>query len=306
MKLKWVNKMGKKITVCTPTYNRGELLKYLFDSLSKQNFDSFEWIIVDDGSCDNTETIVKQFVLNATFPVIYLKKKNGGKHTALNLGIEYATGILCWIVDSDDYVTENSLNFIWESWNDIEDKNQYAGISGLKSYPDGKIIGNSTSEFFIDTDCLSYRYKYRIQGDKSEVYRTDILKKFPFPEFQNERFMTEALVWNRIANDGYKLRWTNEVIYICEYLDGGLTNTSDKNIVESWRGTTLYYKELLSYKQIPLKDKILNGARAYLHYCYEKGIGFKGIFAITHNLVYIFLSWVIYNAKLLKRSLVRG
>ena len=63
--------MGKKITVCTPTYNRGELLKYLFDSLSKQNFDSFEWIIVDDGSCDNTETIVKQFVLNATFPVIY-------------------------------------------------------------------------------------------------------------------------------------------------------------------------------------------------------------------------------------------
>ena len=294
------------ITVCTPTYNRAHLLNKLYTSLKKQNYNSFQWIIVDDGSTDDTEAIVNEFIKENNINIRYIKKKNGGKHTALNIGIDNAEGELFWIVDSDDYIIDDALKYIWNKWCELKDKKDFAGLSALKGYENKKVIGTTVNEEYIDADVLTYRYKYRVLGDKSEVYRTDILKKHKFPEYREEKFLTEAVVWNRIANDGYKIRWFNKVIYICEYLEGGLTNTSDKNIMDSWQGTTLYYKELLSYKQVPLKDKILNGARAYLHYCYEKGIGFKGIFNITKNPLYIGLSWFVYVAKLSKRVIKRG
>ena len=294
------------ITVCTPTYNRAHLLNKLYTSLKKQNYNSFQWIIVDDGSTDDTEAIVNEFIKENNINIRYIKKKNGGKHTALNIGIDNAEGELFWIVDSDDYIIDDALKYIWNKWCELKDKKDFAGLSALKGYENKKVIGTTVNEEYIDADVLTYRYKYRVLGDKSEVYRTDILKKYKFPEYREEKFLTEAVVWNRIANDGYKIRWFNKVIYICEYLEGGLTNTSDKNIMDSWQGTTLYYKELLSYKQVPLKDKILNGARAYLHYCYEKGIGFKGIFNITKNPLYIGLSWFVYVAKLSKRLIKRG
>lgn len=298
--------MKYKITVCTPTYNRGHLLKRLYNSLQKQDFSKFQWLIVDDGSKDNTEDIVNKYIQEKIINIKYIKKENGGKHTAINVGVDNAEGELFWIVDSDDYITEEALQYIWDQWSNIEDKKSFAGLSGLRGYEDGTVIGTMGTEEYIDTDALSYRYKYRIQGDKAEVYRTDVLKKFKFPEFQGEKYITESLVWNRVANENLKLRYLNNVIYICEYLEGGLTNTSDKNIMESWQGTTLYYKELLNYKQIPLKDKILNGARAYLHYCYVKGIGFKGILNITKNPIYICLSGVVYIAKLGRRIIKRG
>lgn len=294
------------ITVCTPTYNRAHLLNKLYTSLKKQNYNSFQWIIVDDGSTDNTDEIVNEFIKENNINIRFIKKKNGGKHTALNIGIDNAEGELFWIVDSDDYIIDDALKYIWNKWCELKDKKDFAGLSALKGYENKKVIGTTVNEEYIDTDVLTYRYKYRVLGDKSEVYRTDILKKYKFPEYREEKFLTEAVVWNRIANDGYKIRWFNKVIYICEYLEGGLTNTSDKNIMDSWQGTTLYYKELLSYKQVPLKDKILNGARAYLHYCYEKGIGFKGIFNITKNPLYIGLSWFVYVAKLSKRVIKGG
>lgn len=294
------------ITVFTPTYNRANLLPKLYDSLKKQNFKLFEWLIVDDGSSDNTEEVVNNFIKENLINIRYIKKKNGGKHTALNVGIDNAKGELFWIVDSDDYIVEDSLKYLWNKWSEIENKNEFAGLSGLRGYSNGSIIGTRGDNEYVDTDALSYRYKYGILGDKAEVYRTNILRKFKFPEFKGEKYVTEAVVWNRIANKNLKLRFLNEVTYICEYLEGGLTNTSDKNIMESWRGTTLYYKELLSYRQVPLKDKILNGARAYLHYCYEKGIGFKGILNITKNPIYIILSWFVYSAKLSKRIIRRG
>ena len=294
------------ITVCTPTYNRAHLLNKLYTSLKKQNYNSFQWIIVDDGSTDDTEAIVNEFIKENNINIRYIKKKNGGKHTALNIGIDNAEGELFWIVDSDDYIIDDALKYIWNKWCELKDKKDFAGLSALKGYENKKVIGTTVNEEYIDADVLTYRYKYRVLGDKSEVYRTDILKKYKFPEYREEKFLTEAVVWNRIANDGYKIRWFNKVIYICEYLEGGLTNTSDKNIMDSWQGTTLYYKELLRYKQVPLKDKILNGARAYLHYCYEKGIGFKGIFNITKNPLYLVLSWFVYISKLSKRVIKRG
>ncbi|WP_195986764.1 glycosyltransferase family 2 protein [Clostridium sp. D53t1_180928_C8] len=298
--------MQIKITVCTPTYNRANLLENLYMSLKSQKFQKFEWLIINDGSSDNTEDIVNKFITENIININYIKKKNGGKHTAINVGIDNAKGELFWIIDSDDYILEDTMQYIWNQWENVRGKNCFVGISGLRGYNDGSIIGSKTEGNYIDTDALSYRYRYGIEGDKAELYRTDILKENKFPEFEGERYVTESVVWNRIADKGFKLRYINKVIYICEYLDGGLTNTSDKNIMESWNGSTLYYKELLSYKQIPLKHKLLNGTKSYLHYCYEKGIGFKGILNITKNPIYIFASWIIYIGKLFKRKFKRG
>ena len=148
------------ITICTPTYNRGNLLGKLYESLKKQNYKSFQWLIIDDGSIDNTEEIVAQFIKEKVINIRYIKKENGGKHTALNLAIDEAEGELFWIVDSDDYIADDSLNYMWDQWNNIKDKSEFAGISGLRGYENGKVIGNTYEGEMIDTDALNYRYKY--------------------------------------------------------------------------------------------------------------------------------------------------
>ena len=187
------------ITVCTPTYNRAHLLNKLYTSLKKQNYNSFQWIIVDDGSTDDTEVIVNEFIKENNINIRYIKKKNGGKHTALNIGIDNAEGELFWIVDSDDYIIDDALKYIWNKWCELKDNKDFAGLSALRGYENKKVIGTTVNEEYIDADVLTYRYKYRVLGDKSEVYRTDILKKYKFPEYREEKFLTEAVVWNRIA-----------------------------------------------------------------------------------------------------------
>lgn len=293
-----------KITVCTPTYNRGYLLDKLYNSLKIQKFKDFEWLIVNDGSTDNTEEIVNKYINENKININYINKKNGGKHTALNIGIDNARGELFWIVDSDDFIVENALETIWSWWQQIDNKKEFAGVSGLRGHNNKSVIGSYTDDEYLDADYLEYRYKYKIKGDKAEVYRTDILRMNKFPEFKGEKYVTEATVWNRIANQGYKIRWYNKIIYICEYLQGGLTNTSDANIIKSWNGTTLYYKEIINNNKIPIKEKILYAIRSYLHYCHEKNIGLRGILNITLNPFYILIGAFIILSKRIKRLVI--
>ena len=159
--------MQYKITVCTPTYNRGHLLIKLYNSFKQQEFKEFQWLVVDDGSNDNTEEIIKKFIDENIIKIKYIKKANGGKHTALNVAIDNADGELFWIVDSDDYITNDSLKYIWSQWSNIKNKELYAGISGLKAYKNGIVVGTKYNDEYLDTDALSFRYKYKVQGDKA-------------------------------------------------------------------------------------------------------------------------------------------
>lgn len=108
---------------------------------------------------------------------------------------------------------------------------------------------------FTEATSLEIAYKYRVSADKAEVFFTDILKQFPFPELKDNKFVPEALVWNRIAKAGYKFIWNTKVIYICDYLNDGYTKNFDLNLRKNPDGFALYYKECLSYKEIPLKAK---------------------------------------------------
>lgn len=232
-----------KITVFTPTYNRGYIIMKLYDSLKHQSFKDFEWIVIDDGSNDNTSEIFKNISNDKQeFEITYIKVKNGGKHRAINKGLELAQGELFFIVDSDDYLANDALEKIvnWEKT--IKNKNEIVGLAGLRCYEDKSIIGSTFKGEYVDCTMLE-RNKYNISGDKAEVLYTNIFRKFLFPEIKNENFLSEAVVWNRISKENLKIRYINEKIYICEYLGDGLTNNFIKNLINNFEGYTLWVNE---------------------------------------------------------------
>lgn len=217
------------ITIFTPTYNRRNLIERLYQSLLVQTVTNFEWLVIDDGSTDDTEKFFAK--LSSTehpFPIRYIKQNNGGKHRAINKGVQNANGELFFIVDSDDYLTENAIEKINQWITTLDNSHKWAGISGLRGFSKNSVVGQHSDFSYIDAK-NNERRKYNLLGDKAEVYFTDVLKQHPFPEIPGENFISEEIVWNAIARDGYYLRWFNEIIYICDYLEGGLTKDNDKD-----------------------------------------------------------------------------
>lgn len=240
------------ITIFTPAYNRADLLSRVFDSLQNQTDKDFEWVIVDDGSKDDTAAVVNQFKTISKFPIEFYPKKNGGKHTAINLGISKAKGLFTLILDTDDQLTPNAIEKLKESIQNINDESVVA-VATRRISSDGKIVGSGNFDK-ITCNSLDIRYKHKITGDLVEVFKTDILQKYPFPEIEGEKFCPEALVWNRIAQK-YKIDFYNYGFYVTEYLPGGLTDKIVKIRMNSPKASMIHYSELASY-DIPFKEKI--------------------------------------------------
>lgn len=228
------------LTVFTPTYNRANLLKNAFKSLNNQSCFDFEWLIIDDGSIDNTQDVVKDFKTEK-FTIRYFKQQNGGKHRAINQAVQLAKGKFFLILDSDDELKENAVEMIRKFCNQIStlpNYNQFAGVAGERISREGKLLcGKGTKDYFVDATNLQ-RKKYHLGGDMAEVYKTSLLKEYPFKEFNNENFLTENTVWDKIAEDGYKIRWFKEPFYVCDYLNDGLTKNLLDNESNSFEGFT--------------------------------------------------------------------
>ena len=221
------------LTILTPTYNRANMLPYLYNSLLTQTSRDFEWLIVDDGSTDDTETIVQQWIADNAMAVRYLYKKNGGKHTALNAGIQTICSELTFIVDSDDCVTDDAVESILKIHKKYRSQNNICGYAFLRAFPDGKVNGK---KFDVNEKIGSY-IDVRVNGDdtgadKAEVFKTHCLKEFPFPEYPNEKFLGEDLVWVRMARK-YEMVHINKAIYVGNYLEDGLTNHRRKHNIAS-------------------------------------------------------------------------
>lgn len=240
------------ITIFTPTYNRASLIDRLYQSLKMQTNQDFEWIVVDDGSTDETESFFQKIAIEKNnFSIKYIKKENGGKHTAINRGVQEAQGEMFIIVDSDDWLCSKAVETIVNDCKTLP-KEGFAGLGYNRSYSDGKIIGCCHKEVFIDATSLE-REKIGLKGDKAEVFFTDCLKKYPFPVFEGERFLPEAVVWGRMANDGLKIRWYNKSFYFCEYQATGLSMSHPE--LNSFQGYTLMVKEFLHYKNVRIREK---------------------------------------------------
>ena len=279
-----------KITVFTPTYNRAHTLLRLYRSLEKQTFSDFEWLKIDDGSTDNTEELITAFIKENKINIRYLKVKNGGKHRAINKATEIAYGEIFFIVDSDDYLLDNALSRLVYWFSTIEKSgDKFVGVCGLRGYSPIKMIGSSFDGVYKDA-ISSERSKYKIFGDKSEAVYTKILKQYKFPEFYGENFITEAVVWSKLGADGYKMRYFNEIIYITEYLAGGLTDRSSSLFRENINGT-LYTYSLLMRHNYPLKTRI--------RYC----LLYLSFFAYSKKYLYFLYCLIFWTySKFVKRK----
>ncbi len=239
-----------KITIFTPTYNRAYILNKLYESLCNQKYRDFEWLIVDDGSTDNTKELIKGYIKEKRINIKYFYQENSGKHIAINNGVQNAQGDIFFIVDSDDYLCESALLNIKNCFDKLNNNNKIAGIGGLRIHEDGTIIGKTFSKRkqFIDSSSIDRR-KYNILGDKAECFYTNILKNYKFPKIEGEKFISEAYIWNKIAQDGYLIRWYNIPFIVCEYIDDGLTKNRKKIVENNPKGHLIYILDLINVEK---------------------------------------------------------
>ena len=279
-----------KFTVFTPTFNRKELLEKLYKSLQKQTYIDFEWLIVDDGSTDGTGEKVKEFLEESKLDIKYFYKENGGKQRAYNFATEKANGELFICLDSDDEYVENGLGTILKYWEKYEKNRNIAGMGYLSTYPDGKVIGSIFPEKEMVSTQFDIYNKYGVKGDKGLMFRTEIIKKYKFPVFDDEKFITEAVVYNRIC-EKYKMVYVNEKIEIKEYQEDGLTAKYNNLLLRNPKGQALYHNEINS-QNLTFKKKILNNA-VYYKFCRVAGYKLGKIFKESKNKLFLLMGVVI-------------
>lgn len=292
-----------EVTVFTPTFNRCNTLRRLYESLKKQTNKNFEWIIVDDGSIDNTKKMIEIWSTESKdISIRYYYQVNSGKHVAINLGVKKAKGRLFFIVDSDDFLSYDAIEKIIDWSRELSDNGNYGGIVGNKANLHGNIIGTTFKDKKMDLTFLE-RTKYGISGDKAEVFFLDVIRNYPFPIFEGEKFCTEALVWNRMAQDNIKFRFFNEVIYYVEYLADGLSSKYQFLMKNNPEQAYIYYKELyLSSSFFGIKNRILN----IMNCVYFGSIVYSGVYGLSKNLnLNIIILYIVFILNKIYRKVKR-
>ena len=253
-----------KLTIHTATYNRAYILPKAYESLKAQTCKDFEWIITDDGSTDNTEELVNDWIKQDNgFPIVYLKLSHVGLNRALNVGVDLAKGKWYMRLDSDDYILPQTVEKVLCWVDEIKDDDSFAGIGFARAHPDGRFMKDQQPIVdknigYFDATHLE-RKDYHIDMDMCEVHRTSVMTKYPHPVWEGEMFAPEQLVLYKMALEGYKLRWRLEKLYICEYLPIGLTN-NNSIVKQNPMGFAMMYNQNMLFMK-SLKDNINNAVQ---------------------------------------------
>jgi len=257
------------ISILTPVYNRSHLLEKLFQSLKSQTSHDFEWVIVDDGSTDDLNNKKNNFNTEL-FPVKYLYKNNGGKHTALNTGVDACNGKWVLIVDSDDLLTNDAIEQVKinvESINELGD-----GVIFLKASPDLKVLGQPHKSPGVRMHANTL---VAMKGDKAYLFKKSVFSEIKFPVHEDEKFVTESYLWNKIFDKGKSYAiGVNKVIYIAEYLPGGLTDNYLNLLKQNPKGTMDFVFSNLNLNEVKC-NIIKQAAYHFIPICN------------THNLIHI-------------------
>lgn len=223
----------KLVTVFTPTYNRKDCIYRCYESLQRQSSYNFEWLIIDDGSTDDTAELIQKWQQEETrFEIRYCYKENGGLHTGYNKGIELAETELFVCIDSDDWMPDNAIERIEGIWQRVSNQG-YVGIMGLDFYPDGRCVGGRFPEEVHEMYLYEKLTKYKTAGDKKMIHRTDLLKKVsPMPVFPGEKFFNPSYLMYLLDQFG-KLYVTNDCFCVVDYQPDGMSSNFYKQLRNS-------------------------------------------------------------------------
>jgi glycosyltransferase involved in cell wall biosynthesis len=241
-----------KLTVFTATYNRGHLIERLYRSLQRQSCFDFEWLVIDDGSEDNTRSLFDVWTKEDNlFKIRYYYQENRGLIRALNRGIQLAQGEYLAKIDSDDFVvddfTANIINWI----QGIQHVEGIYAVAGLRVSPAGIPLKGVWPKIpenigYLDATDLE-RKDYDLDADMCEAWRTDVLRRHPFPVWDGEKFAPEQIVFHEIALEGLKIRWYPVPMSVCEYQEGGLTRGASRLEKQNPMGYAMMYNHKLKY-----------------------------------------------------------
>lgn len=214
--------MSATMTVFTPTYNRGYIIGKLYESLLAQTCQDFCWMVVDDGSTDGTRDLIQSFKDEGKLDIIYLWQENGGKQRAHNRGVEACDTELFFCVDSDDTLVPTAVEDLLSLWAKRRDDPRVAGIIAMRGCSETEPLGTWFPKGIETTTMWDLYYKHHHKGDTALVYRTDVLRAYPYDVAPGEKFIAETYVYHKI-DQRYQLAVLHKVVWICEYLPDGYT-----------------------------------------------------------------------------------
>lgn len=242
------------ITVFTPAYNRAYTIHKTYESLKRQTNKNFKWLIVDDGSTDNTKELIGKWLQEKNdFEIIYIYQENQGMHGAHNTAYENIDTELNVCIDSDDYLTDDAVEIIVNEWERVRN-DKLAGIGALDIFESGEVIGVKFPEGLNQSKYFDIYNKHGVYGDKKFIYRTDLIKNFPYPEYEGEKYVGLDYKYKKL-DEKYELALINKGVCIVEYMEDG----SSKNMLKQYRrnpnGWCFFRLENLKIPETSLKYK---------------------------------------------------
>lgn len=259
------------ITVLTPTYNREATLPRLYESLCAQTCKDFEWLIVDDGSQDETQRLLLEYSDTAPFKVHVFYQPNGGKHVALNLGVRKADTPWIFIVDSDDSLVPNAVECVIDAVVALGEAN-VVGLCYRKAYFDMRVVGrnveNSESPIIMSPTEAGHFFK----GDLAYIFKTEAMLKHSFPVVPEERFVPELYIWNKIGDEGDVYCFGGTTLYLCDYLEDGYSKNFSSNLRRNPKGfLTFYWAQIFRENDLRYKLKfLLRSIQCYLYTLFNR------------------------------------
>lgn len=267
--------MKPLLTIFTPTYNRAYILNKCYESLKKQTLKNFEWLIIDDGSTDNTRELVGKWINSEEgFKIRYIYQENQGMHGAHNTAYENIETELNVCIDSDDYMPSDAVEKICSFWNKNSNLNgNIAGIVALDAYEDKTIIGSKLPENIKTAKLFDLYHKNGVSGDKKLVYRTEITQKYPYPIFDGEKYVGLAYKYYKI-DEKYELLLMNEIICIVEYMEDGSSRNMLRQYIKNPKGWSFYRIENLKRKETSLTYRFKESVHYVVSSIFSKNINF--------------------------------
>lgn len=258
-----------KITIITPTYNRAHTLPRVYESLKNQTFKDFKWIIMDDGSTDNTREIVELFQEENIFTIEYYQQTNRHKFLTVLDGIRKVKSKYHMVIDSDDTYPKDSLEILYNEVEKIQNQDEYIGLMGLSADENGEIVGNPYPNNGFDGSIFDMRYKYKVRGDKFGIFISKTyLKQIEgrdYSQYESKGYIPQSVIFNEYDAKGIKTRFINKIVrtYLKDENDqASVSNTrwTGKNVYGLKEGhlsfLNTYHSKLFAYPKALIRNII--------------------------------------------------